>query len=219
MSKYIEFENVNKSFKNEEILRDVNLKLEQGKIYGFVGRNGSGKTVIFKLLTGLLRPTSGNIYLDGVNMTKAKSFPESIGVLIETPGFIPHYSGLKNLKILNGLTKERTDLETIRQSMALVGLDPDNKKHVRTYSLGMKQKLGIAQAVMNKPKLLILDEPMNGLDEESVMKMREFFHELREKHQVTILLASHNKEDIEILCDGLFAIKDNQVTPVRGVEA
>lgn len=212
MSAYIQFEQVNKSFKNEEVLKEINFELEKGKIYGFVGRNGSGKTVIFRLITGLLQPSSGTIYLDGKNMTKTKSFPDSIGVLIETPGFIPHYSGLKNLKILNGLNKKRASIEEVRESMALVGLDPDNKKHVKTYSLGMRQKLGIAQAIMNKPSLLVLDEPMNGLDEESVKKMRDFFNTLRTDHEVTILLASHNKEDIDALCDGLFYIKDGTLT-------
>lgn len=217
MSKYIQFKNVSKSFKNEEVLKDINFELEKGKIYGFVGRNGSGKTVIFKLLTGLLRPTEGAIYLDGENITKAKKFPESIGVLIETPGFIPHYSGMKNLKILNGLTKQKAPVEELQKSMSLVGLDPLNKKHVKTYSLGMKQKLGIAQAVMHKPQLLILDEPMNGLDEESVKRMRGFFNQLRTEHGVTILLASHNKDDIDALCDGLFYIKDGQLTPGQEV--
>lgn len=217
MSTYIQFKNVGKSFRTEEVLKDVSFTLEKGKIYGFVGRNGSGKTVIFKLLTGLLRPTKGAIFLDGQNITKAKKFPESIGVLIETPGFIPHYSGLKNLKVLNGLTKQKASLEEVKQSMQLVGLDPENRKHVKTYSLGMKQKLGIAQAVMNKPKLLILDEPMNGLDEESVKRMRSFFTNLCKEEGVTILLASHNKEDIHALCDGLFYIKDGHLTPAQGV--
>lgn len=208
MVTYIKFENVCKSFRQEVVLKDVNFELEKGKIYGFVGRNGSGKTVIFKMITGLMRPTTGQIFLDDVNMTHAKQFPKSIGALIETPGFIPHYSGLKNLKILNGLSSKPATLEEIKGSMSLVGLDPDNKKSVRTYSLGMRQKLGIAQAIMNKPDLLILDEPMNGLDEESVKRMREFFRDLKEAHGVTILLASHNKEDIQILCDELFHISN-----------
>lgn len=218
MSQYIKFENVHKSFKNEQILKDVNFELEEGKIYGFIGRNGSGKTVIFKLLTGLLRPTEGAIFLDGRNMTKEKGFPKSVGVLIETPGFIPHYSGIKNLQILNGISKERADKETIRESMTLVGLDPDNKKPVRTYSLGMRQKLGIAQAIMHKPKLLILDEPMNGLDEQSVVRMRAFLDKLRKEEQTTIILASHNKEDIELLCDGLYAVRENTVIKLDEVK-
>ncbi|MGL4363038.1 MAG: ABC transporter ATP-binding protein [Cellulosilyticaceae bacterium] len=217
MNNYIKFENVCKSFRNEDVLKNINFDLEKGKIYGFVGRNGSGKTVIFKMLTGLLRPTSGSIYLEDKNMTKAKSFPKSIGVLIETPGFIPHYSGMKNLKILNSMTKDKVSIDKVRASMELVGLNPDNKKHVKTYSLGMKQKLGIAQAVMNNPELLILDEPMNGLDEQSVLRMREFFDKLR-NDGVTILLASHNKEDLDVLCDTLFIIKDGELTKHGGVD-
>lgn len=218
MESYIKFENISKSFKQEQVLKDVNFELEKGKIYGFVGRNGSGKTVIFKLLTGLLRPTEGNIYINKMNMTKSKRFPESIGVLIETPGFIPHYSGLKNLKVLNSLSKEKADVQEVKDSMKLVGLDADNNKPVKTYSLGMKQKLGIAQAIMNKPKLLILDEPMNGLDEQSVGRMREFFQNLKQNKEVTILLASHNKEDIQILCDKLFYIDNGVITAVDEVK-
>lgn len=218
MSYFIKFENISKSFKHEQVLKEVNFELEKGKIYGFVGRNGSGKTVIFKLLTGLLRPTEGNIYIDETNMTKARSFPESLGVLIETPGFIPHYSGLKNLKILNSLSKEKASIDDVKESMRLVGLDPDNNKAVRSYSLGMKQKLGIAQAIMNKPQLLILDEPMNGLDEQSVGRMREFFIKLREEKNVTILLASHNKEDIQILCDKMFRIDNGNLSSADEVQ-
>lgn len=211
MSTYIKFENVSKSFRHEEILRCIHLELEKGKIYGFVGRNGSGKTMIFKMLTGLMRPSSGYIFIEQVNMTKTRQFPQSVGALIEIPGFISHYSGLKNLKILNSLSNQRSSLEELKESMRQVGLDPNNKKPVRTYSLGMKQKLGIAQAIMNHPQLLILDEPMNGLDEESVRNMRCFFKKLKEEQGVTILLASHNQEDIEVLCDELFYITDRSV--------
>lgn len=211
MSTYIKFENVSKSFRHEEILRSIHLELEKGKIYGFIGRNGSGKTMIFKMLTGLMRPSSGYIFIEQVNMTKTKQFPQSVGALIETPGFMSHYSGLKNLKILNSLSNQRVSVEELKESMRQVGLDPNNKKPVRTYSLGMKQKLGIAQAIMNHPQLLILDEPMNGLDEESVRHMRCFFKKLKEEQGVTILLASHNQEDINVLCDELFYITDRSV--------
>ncbi|ONI38170.1 multidrug ABC transporter ATP-binding protein [Candidatus Epulonipiscium fishelsonii] len=208
---YIKFENVSKKFKQEEVLVNINFKIDKGKTYGFVGRNGSGKTVIFKLLSGLILPTSGNIYVNDVNLTKTKQFPQNMGILIETPGFIPHYSGLKNLKILNDLSDFKVSVQKIKESMSLVGLDPENRKHLRTYSLGMKQKLGIAQAIMNEPELLILDEPMNGLDEDSVLKMREFFNSLKQK-QVTTLLASHNKEDISSLCDKIFYIKSGNIS-------
>ena len=212
MSAYIEFKEVSKAFKTERVLDKVSFNLEKGKIYGFVGRNGSGKTVIFKLISGLMRPSGGEIFVQNKNMTHAKEFPKGVGVLIETPGFIPHYSGMKNLKILNALSKKPASIEKLKNSMWLVGLDPNNRKSVRTYSMGMKQKLGIAQAIMNDPELLILDEPMNGLDEESVKKMRAFFTKLKEEEQVTILLASHNKEDIEALCDVLFKVSEGSVT-------
>ncbi|WP_143452452.1 ATP-binding cassette domain-containing protein [Sporanaerobium hydrogeniformans] len=138
-------------------------------------------------------------------------FPEKLGILIENPGFIPHYSGIKNLKILNGMSKMKVPIEQVRAAMIQVGLDPNSKKHVKNYSLGMRQKLGIAQAIMNEPELLILDEPMNGLDEQSIKEMRAFFLRLREEKQVTLLVASHNKEDLEVLCDELFEVHDKGV--------
>ncbi|OON96525.1 MAG: multidrug ABC transporter ATP-binding protein [Epulopiscium sp. Nele67-Bin005] len=206
----IKFQNVTKTFGQDIVLKDVNFELEHGKTYGFVGRNGSGKTVIFKLIAGLILPTEGKIFYNDVDLRKSKKFPDNIGVLIETPGFIPHYTGVKNLQILNELSKTQISIDEIKNYMKLVGLDPDSKKQVRTYSLGMRQKLGIAQAVMNTPSLLILDEPMNGLDEASVLKMREFFTELKNQ-QVTILLASHNKDDIEVLCDKIFTLQSGVV--------
>lgn len=210
---YIQFDQVSKVFGKECVLDAISFELDKGKIYGMVGRNGCGKTVIFKLLTGLMLPTKGSIYKEGIEMTKAKCFPQSVGVLLETPGFIPHYSGLKNLMILNALTKEKVSKEKVSGAMASVGLDPNNKKPVKTYSLGMKQKLGIAQALMNEPELLILDEPMNSLDEESVVKMRELFKRLKDEKGTTILLASHNKEDIQRLCDKIFLIQQGKLSP------
>ncbi len=219
MVTYIRFEKVCKSFKKEDVLVDVDLALEKGKIYGFVGRNGSGKTVIFRMLTGLIRPSSGSIFLEGKNISRVNKFPERMGVLIENPGFIPHYSGIKNLKILNSMSKEKVSIGKVRQAMEQVGLDPGSSKSVKNYSLGMRQKLGIAQAIMNEPELLILDEPMNGLDEESIKRMRSFFLKLKEEKQVTILLASHNKEDLEVLCDELFELHDKKVRKRGEVKA
>ncbi len=219
MVTYIRFEKVCKSFKKEDVLVDVDLTLEKGKIYGFVGRNGSGKTVIFRMLTGLIRPSAGSIFLEGKNISRVNKFPERMGVLIENPGFIPHYSGIKNLKILNSMSKEKVSNGKVRQAMEQVGLDPSSSKSVKNYSLGMRQKLGIAQAIMNEPELLILDEPMNGLDEESIKRMRSFFLKLKEEKQVTILLASHNKEDLEVLCDELFELHDKKVRKRGEVKA
>lgn len=212
MSHYIAFEHVSKKFGQEVVLQDVSFTLERGQICGMVGRNGSGKTVIFKLLCGLLRPDQGNIFAQGENITKSSSFFPSIGVLIEKPGFIPHYSGLKNLKVLNDLSPRWVPKSRLKETMTLVGLDPKSRKPQRAYSLGMSQKLGIAQALMHQPELLILDEPMNGLDEESVGEMRALLKSCRDAG-TTILLSSHNREDIEALCDKLYMIRDGHLTP------
>lgn len=208
---YIRFEHIDKSFNHDIILKDVNLELEQGQIHGFVGRNGSGKTVIFKMLCGLLLPTNGNIYFQDHNISKSGKFIDSLGVLIENPGFIPHYTGFKNLSILNSLSKNPVSKQEIYECLELVGLDSKSKKPVKAYSLGMRQKLGIAQAIMNKPELLILDEPLNSLDEASVKDFRELFLKLKNERNTTILLASHMKEDIELLCDRIFYLKDKRV--------
>lgn len=215
MDAYIRFDHVGKQFGTEVVLKDVNFTLEQGRIYGMVGRNGSGKTVIFKLLAGLLRPDTGEIFFQNQPLSKASAFLPCVGALIETPGFIPHYSGLKNLKVLNDLSAQRVSVARLEETMTLVGLDPKSKKHVKHYSLGMNQKLGIAQALMHQPDLLILDEPMNGLDEGSVVEMRGLLKKCNEAG-TTIFLSSHNREDIETLCHGLFSIQDGALRPVEG---
>lgn len=212
---YIEFQHVTKSFGREIVLKDVDIEIGEGQICGFTGRNGSGKTVIFKLLSGLMLPDSGHIRYRGEDLTGRKKFIESLGILIETPGFIPHYSGMKNLKILNGMSARPAAADELRNAMVQVGLDPDNKKPVRAYSLGMKQKLGIAQAVMNRPELLILDEPMNSLDAESVKELRRFFIRLKQEYHTTILIASHIREDIETLCDRLYSVGSQTVEEVK----
>ncbi len=210
---YIRFQDVSKSFGGVPVVKSVSFSIEKGEICGFVGRNGSGKTVVFKLMTGLLVCDKGSVTFDGVNLTKQSRFYESLGVMIETPGFIPHYSGLKNLKILNSMSVNPVPAEEICALMTRLGLDPKNRRPVRTYSLGMRQKLGIIQAVMNKPKLLVLDEPMNSLDAESVAEIRKLFAELNEKG-ATIVLASHIAEDIDSLCTRKFRIENSTVTEV-----
>lgn len=210
---YIRFRDVCKSFGGVPVLKFASFAIEKGEICGFIGRNGSGKTVIFKLITGLLIPDSGAVTFCGENLTKQNRFIESLGVMIETPGFIPHYSGLKNLKILNSMSANPVPVEEICSLMQRLGLDPKNRRAVRTYSLGMRQKLGIIQAVMNKPELLVLDEPMNSLDTESVGEIRKLFAELNEKG-TTIVLASHIAEDIESLCTRKFRIENAAVTEV-----
>lgn len=199
-------EHVYKSFGKEKVLKDVSLIISPGKIYGIVGNNGSGKTVLMKCICGFMRPDKGKIYVDGKRIGKDADFPDSIGVIIETPGFIPHETGYKNLKILAGL-KGIVDKEQIRETIKKVGLNPDMKKPVSKYSLGMRQRLGIAQAIMENPTTLILDEPFNGLDKNGVAEMRLLLKELK-KQGKAILLASHNARDIEELCDEVHDMED-----------
>lgn len=208
---YIRFQDVSKSFGGIPVLKSASFSIEKGEICGFIGRNGSGKTVIFKLMTGLLIPDSGSVTFCGENYTSQNRFIESLGVMIETPGFIPHYSGLKNLKILNSMSVNPVPTNEIKALMLRLGLDPKNRRPVRTYSLGMRQKLGIIQAVMNKPELLVLDEPMNSLDVESVAEIRKLFSELNQQG-ATIILASHIAEDIESLCTRKFRIENCSVS-------
>ncbi|MGN0655203.1 MAG: ABC transporter ATP-binding protein [Ruminiclostridium sp.] len=211
---YICFENVSKSFNKNPVISSVNFSIEKGEICGFVGRNGSGKTVIFKLMTGLLMPDTGNITIDNENYSKSGRFYPSAGVMIETPGFIPHYSGLKNLRILNSMSSNPVSNEEICGLMTRLGLDPKNRRPVRTYSLGMRQKLGIIQAVMNKPRLLVLDEPMNSLDSDSAREVRTLISELNQSG-TTIVLASHISEDIETLCTRIFSIENTGLTELN----
>ncbi len=181
------------------ILKNVSVEFEKGKIHGIIGRNGSGKTMLMKCICGFVKPTNGTIIVDGKQIGKDCDFPEKVGIIIETPGFIPYYSGYKNLKLLADLNK-KIDGDKIKDIMKQVGLNPNLKRHVKKYSLGMRQRLGLAQAIMENPDLLILDEPMNGLDKDGVADMRKYLLELKEQGK-TILIASHSSEDIEILCD------------------
>lgn len=202
---YIRFRDVSKSFGGNPVIKAASFSIEQGEICGFIGRNGSGKTVIFKLMTGLLLPDKGTITFRGENLAKERRFIDSVGVMIETPGFIPHYSGMKNMKILNSMSANSVSVSEIAELMERFGLNPKNRRPVRTYSLGMRQKLGIVQAVMNKPELLVLDEPMNSLDTESAAEIRKLFTELN-RGGTTIVLASHIAEDIDSLCTKKFRI-------------
>ena len=192
-------EHVYKSFGREQILSDVSLSVPPGKIVGVVGSNGSGKTVLMKCLCGFLRPEKGEIVVNGRRVGKDCDFPPSLGIIIETPGFIPTMSGYRNLKTLaslQGLIGRREILAVLER----VGLRANMRKPVGKYSLGMRQRLGIAQAVMEDPAALILDEPFNGLDKETVEDMRGLLLGLRDRGKA-ILLASHNGEDIRELCD------------------
>ncbi|MBO4306310.1 MAG: ABC transporter ATP-binding protein [Clostridia bacterium] len=195
----IEIRDLKKVFGQDTVLNGINRDFERGRIHGVVGNNGSGKTVMFKCICGFLQPTSGFVNVDGKRIGRDVDFPEDIGLIIETPGFLPRLSGIRNLEILASL-KKKIDIRKAADAMRRVGLDPLSPKPVGKYSLGMRQRLGIAQAIMEEPSLLILDEPMNGLDKNGVVEMRELFKSLKGDGR-TILLASHNAADIEELCD------------------
>ena len=195
----IELHGLKKVFGQDTVLKGVDRDFERGKIHGVVGNNGSGKTVMFKCICGFLQPTEGYVLVEGKRIGRDMDFPEDIGLIIETPGFLPQLSGIRNLEILASL-KRKISLRQAADAMRRVGLDPLSPKPVGKYSLGMRQRLGIAQAIMEEPPLLILDEPMNGLDKHGVAEMRELFRSLAVDRR-TILLASHNAADIEALCD------------------
>lgn len=213
MDNCIEVLNVSKSFGEEKVLKNVSHTFEKGKIHGIVGNNGSGKTVLMKCICGFLRPDEGRIFVNHVEVGKKTDFPEDIGIIIETPGFLPHLSGPQNLKILASLQKKANAL-TIRAVLEQVGLDPDMKKPVGKYSLGMRQRLGFAQALMEDPSLLILDEPFNGLDKHGVVHIRNVIKGLREEGK-TVILASHNQVDIDELCDTVCEMDAGVLTVVR----
>ena len=188
-----------KRFRDQVVLKNVSISFEKGKIHGIVGRNGSGKTVLFKCICGLMHPEEGVILVNGKRVGRDVDMPEDIGAIIEAPGFLPNYSGYKNLRFLANI-RRKIGKEEILNVLKTVGLDPESRKHVGKYSLGMRQRLGIAQAIMEDPEILILDEPMNGLDNAGVQDIRALLLKLKEQGK-TILLASHNHEDIAALCD------------------
>ena len=209
----IKVSNLSKKFKKEIVFENININIERGQIYGFVGYNGSGKSVFFKILCGLLLPDNGIVKINNKILNKDIDFPENIGVIIEQPGFFREYSGFKNLKYLASIRKKINNNEIIK-TMELVGLDPNDKKSVRKYSLGMKQKLAIAQAIMEKPDILILDEPMNALDKKSVKKTRQLFLDLKDAG-TTILMTSHISEDIELLCSNIYEFDNKQLKKIK----
>ncbi len=213
MNTVVDIKNVTKQYGTNNVLKDVSMTCETGKIYGLIGRNGSGKTVLLKCICGLVIPTSGEVRVWGQSVGKDVDFPENIGFIIESPGFLLQESGLSNLKHLASI-RGKIGIDEIRESMNTVGLDPDLKLHVGKYSMGMRQRLGIAQAIMEKPKLLVLDEPMNGLDNQGVEHIRSLLLALKESG-VTILLASHFKDDIAYLCDEVYQMDAGIISKVE----
>ena len=209
----VELHEVGLTIGKQELLKDISVNFNYGKIYGIIGRNGSGKTLLFKCISGFILPTHGDIQVIGEQVGKDIDFSGHMGVIIETPGFIPHYSAYRNLKILadisGGAKKERI-IECIR----MVGLNEKEKKPVKKYSLGMRQRLGLAQAIMEDPQVLVLDEPMNGLDRHGVEDVRKLLLQLKEQDK-TILIASHNAEDIRLLCDEVYEMEAGVLTKVK----
>lgn len=209
MEAMVKVEDVSLKVKKHTILNHINVEFEKGKIHGLVGRNGSGKTMLMKCICGFIKVTEGKIEVNNKVIRRDIDFPESIGLIIETPGFIPYYSGYRNLKILAEPNKKIGKKE-IEEAMELVGLDASLRRPVGKYSLGMRQRLGIAQAIMENPDVLILDEPFNGLDKDGVEDMRKVFLKLREQGK-TIIMASHNGEDIRILCDTVHEMEKGKI--------
>ena len=199
METCIEVQNVVKRFRDQVVLKNVSISFEKGKIHGIVGRNGSGKTVLFKCICGLMHPEEGVILVNGKRVGRDVDMPEDIGAIIEAPGFLPNYSGYKNLRFLANI-RRKIGKEEILNVLKTVGLDPESRKHVGKYSLGMRQRLGIAQAIMENPSILILDEPMNGLDKNGVEEIRKLLLSMKDERKI-IVIASHNAEDIRVLCD------------------
>lgn len=213
----IELNHVNKYYGKAQVLCDVTASFEKGKIYGLIGRNGSGKTVLLKCMCGIICASSGEIKVNGQIVDGKNSIAVNTGVIIESPGFLKNYNGFQNLKFLANLHRKISD-QQIKDAIRLVGLDPEDKKHVGKYSLGMRQRLGIAQAIMEGPELLLLDEPFNGLDRSGVESMRELLQQFADSGK-TILLASHNAEDIRILCDEVYEIDGGVMTCLNGNES
>ena len=203
---------ISKSFKGISVLKQINISFEKGKIHGIIGRNGSGKTVLIKIICGLIQPDAGHVWVNGKEIGKDVDFPESIGVIIEAPGFLPSLNAYKNLDYLASL-KGTIGKNEIYSAISTVGLDPNDKKHVGKYSLGMKQRLGIAQAIMENPDILILDEPMNALDKNGVAEIRKLLLQLKDEGK-TILIVSHNSEDIHMLCDTVHEMDGGLLTKI-----
>ena len=206
-------ENATKKFGTQTVLNNVSLTLEDGKIYGFVGQNGCGKTVLFKSICGFIYLDRGTITVDGKVIGKDIDIIKDAGIIIESPGFLPNYSAFKNLKFLT-MIKDNIGDEQIKSTLISVGLDPESKKVVGKFSLGMRQRLGIAQAIMENPSFLILDEPFNGLDKHGVAQIRNLIKELRAEGK-TIILASHNQADIDELCDTVCEMDDGYMEEIK----
>ncbi|WP_406589412.1 ATP-binding cassette domain-containing protein [Bacillus atrophaeus] len=210
MSYTIKLENVTKTLNSNMVVNNVSMQLESGNIYGFRGANGSGKSMLFRVISGLLVPEKGVITVNQSILHKDISFPESMGIVIENPEFIPHLTGKQNLKVLSSIKKQATDMD-INHALNVVGLDKNDSRKYKKFSLGMKQRLAIGQAIMENPDLLILDEPTNALDEATIERIKIFLNEYKKRNKL-ILISSHDKYFLELISDQIYEVKEGRVT-------
>ena len=206
----IEIRNVTKVIKKTRVIDNVDITFEGGKIYGLSGKNGCGKTMLMRLISGLIYPTEGEGVIDGKILGKDCSFPKSIGLLIENPAFLEEYTAYENLRMLNGVGGNRLDKEEILSLIQSVGLDPHDSRKYYKFSLGMRQRLGIAAAIMGKPDVILLDEPINAIDEDGVSEIRDLIRSLSGEDRI-IIIACHDKEEMEYMADEIIYMKDGKI--------
>ena len=216
MDSIITLDHVSKSYRQQQVLKDISVSFAKGRIHGIIGRNGSGKTQMFKVIAGYVLPDHGTVVVNGEKIGVKTDFPRHLGMLIETPGFLPAYSGLFNLQMLAAMNTKLTR-EKLLNTLHNVGLDNAIHKKVGQYSLGMRQRLGIAQAIMDEPQIIILDEPFNGLDNAGVKEIRSLLVNLRNEGK-TILLSSHHAEDIKALCDTVHEMESGKIQTIQGIQ-
>jgi ABC-2 type transport system ATP-binding protein len=212
----IQLKNVSKNIKGKPVLENINVAFQDGKVYGLKGINGSGKTMLMRMISGLIYPTEGTIFIDGKELGKDISFPEQMGILIENPVFLDSYTGFDNLKMLASINKKASE-QDIADSLRRVGLDPADKRKYRKYSLGMKQRMGIAAALMEQPKILILDEPLNALDTEGINLFSEIIKREREKRTL-IIISCHDESKLDEYSDILIDLENGKIIGVEGEE-
>ena len=206
----IEIRNVTKVIKKTKVIDNVDITFEGGKIYGLSGKNGCGKTMLMRLISGLIYSTEGEVVIDGKILGKDCSFPKSIGLLIENPAFLEEYTAYENLRMLNGVGGNRLDKEEILSLIQSVGLDPHDSRKYYKFSLGMRQRLGIAAAIMGKPDVILLDEPINAIDEDGVSEIRDLVRSLSGEDRI-IIIACHDKEEMEYMADEIIYMKDGKI--------
>lgn len=206
----IEIRNVTKVIKKTKVIDNVDITFEGGKIYGLSGKNGCGKTMLMRLISGLIYPTEGEVVIDGKILGKDCSFPKSIGLLIENPAFLEEYTAYENLRMLNGVGGNRLDKEEMLRLIQSVGLDPHDSRKYYKFSLGMRQRLGIAAAIMGKPDVILLDEPINAIDEDGVSEIRDLIRSLSGEDRI-IIIACHDKEEMEYMADEIIYMKDGKI--------